>query len=498
MYKLITPSADNCHKGFIPVLILKKPFIIRYFTLYLIKHKSLQVSMNINFDILVIDDEKNIRGLLVDLLEPEGFNVDTAEDGVAGLQKLQEKQYDLVLVDVMMPRKDGLQLLSEAMVFQPNLPVIMMSALNDVNNIITAIKKGAFHFLTKPIDIDLVYSLVNKIVDQKKMNDENRHLKEKLSFYESYPNIIGNSKPFLDAVQRALQIARTEAFCLILGESGTGKELIAELIQKESSRKDAPFFKINCAAIPSNLLESELFGHEKGSFTGAIQMKKGLFELSNLGTLFLDEIGDLELPLQAKLLRAIELGEFTRVGGQKVIKTNVRIISATHRDLPEKIKDKSFREDLYYRLNVVNIYLPTLRERIEDIPILAKHFIKELSVKNFKPEKPITNEALSYLMTYPFKGNVRELKNLMERAVVLSNNDTIDLGDIFGDNTFRQEKHYLQIPIGIPMQDIENIVIKKVLELNNGDKKKTADMLQVSLRKIFYKVKEEKDSPKDH
>ncbi|GMT48718.1 MAG: acetoacetate metabolism regulatory protein AtoC [bacterium] len=452
-----------------------------------------------NISVLVVDDEKNFRSLLDDALSPEGYLVDTAENGEVGLSKVKNKHYDLAIVDVMMPKKDGLEFLSEALIHQPDLTVIMMSAVTDVERIVDATKKGALHFLIKPIDLDVLYSLLNQIVGKIKLNEENIKLKEKLSFYESFPSIIGNSPPLMKVIQQTMQIARTEAFCLILGESGTGKELICDLIHKKSPRAKGPFLKINCAAIPSSRLESELFGHEKGAFTGAYQTKKGLFELADGGTLFLDEIGDLEMALQSKILRAIELGEFSRVGGQKVIKSYVRIISATHRNLHDKIKDNTFREDLYYRLNVVSVRLPPLRDRTEDIPLLASHFIKELSIKNQKKNKLISQEAMNYLMTYPFEGNIRELKNLMERAVVFSTEDIIQLNDIFMDDTFQQEKHYLQIPMTHSLAEIERLVINKILELNKGDKKKTANMLGVSVRKIFYKVKEEKeDEPKDH
>ncbi len=452
-----------------------------------------------NISVLVVDDEKNFRSLLEDALSPEGYLVDTAENGEVGLSKARAKHYDLAIVDVMMPKKNGLEFLSEALIHQPDLIVIMMSAVNDVERIIDATKKGAFHFLIKPIDLDVLYSLLNQIVEKIKLNEENIELKEKLSYYESFPSIIGNSPPLMKVIQQTMQIARTEAFCLILGESGTGKELICDLIHKKSPRAKGPLLKINCAAIPSSLLESELFGHEKGAFTGAYQTKKGLFELADGGTLFLDEIGDLEMALQSKLLRAIELGEFSRVGGQKVIKSYLRIVSATHRNLHNKIKNNTFREDLYYRLNVVSVRLPPLRDRTEDIPLLANHFIKELSIKNQKENKLLSQEAINYLMTYPFEGNIRELKNLMERAVVFSTEETIKLDDIFMDDIFQQEKHYLQVPITLSLADIEKLVINKVLDFNKGDKKKTADMLGVSVRKIFYKVKEEKEEdPKDH
>ncbi len=448
-----------------------------------------------NLSILVVDDEKNFRGLFIDVLSPEGYSVNVAEHGAQGLEKVQDNHYDVAIVDVMMPIMNGLQFLKEALAIQPNLYVIMMSALNDAENIVTAVKHGAFHFLLKPIDIDFLFSLLAKIIEQKKLNEENLKLKEKISFYESYPNILGNSKNFLKVVQQSLQISKTEASCLIRGESGTGKELVCEMIHKESLRKKGPLIKINCAAIPPNLLESELFGHEKGAFTGAYTSKKGVFELANHGTLFLDEIGDLDLSLQAKLLRVIESGEFSRVGAEKSLTTDVRIISATHMDLQKKIKENSFREDLYYRLNVVSISLPSLRERVEDIPLLANHFIKELSIKNQKTAKPISIQALSYLLTYPFEGNIRELKNLMERAVVFSIGDTIELTDIFGEDTFQRDKHYIMVPVNTSLQEIETSVIHKVLELTGGNKKKTAEILNISLRKVFYKVKEEKDKP---
>ncbi|MDH4129063.1 MAG: sigma-54 dependent transcriptional regulator [Spirochaetota bacterium] len=445
-----------------------------------------------NLSILVVDDEKNFRTLLFDALIPEGYFIDEADNGINALKKVQEKHFDVAIVDVIMPQMGGLSFLEKVVILKPNLFIIMMSGLNDVENIIKAIKIGAFHFLTKPLDIDLLYKLLNKIVEQIKLNNENLKLKEKLSFYESYPNIIGTSEAFIKIVQQALQLARTEAFCLLNGESGTGKEVICELIHKESNRKKGPLLKINCAAIPTNLLESELFGYEKGAFTGAYQTKKGLFELADNGTLFLDEIGDLDLTLQAKLLRVIELGEFNRVGGEKTLKSNVRIISATNKDLQQKIKENAFREDLYYRLNVVNLYLPPLRDRVEDIPILVNHFVKELSEKNQKPIKPVSKKTLSYLLTYPFEGNIRELKNLIERAIVFSKDDTIELKDIFDENTFQVEKHYIQIPIDTTMANVESIVIKKVLEFVDGDKKKAAEILNISLRKIFYKLKEEK------
>ncbi|MDH5681475.1 MAG: sigma-54 dependent transcriptional regulator [Spirochaetota bacterium] len=444
--------------------------------------------------ILIVDDEKNFRTMLSDALVPEGYDVETAEDGRKGLEKFASRHFDLAIVDVMMPVMDGLSFLKEVKAKNGALHVIMMSALNDVDNVVSAVKHGAVNFLIKPIDLDVLFPIVSSIEDQIKLNEENIELREKLSLYESHPNIVGNSPKFTSILKKAMQIARTEAFCILFGESGTGKEVICELLHRESPRNKSLLRKINCAAIPPNLLESELFGYEKGAFTGAYQTKKGLFELADKGTLFLDEIGDLDLNLQAKLLRVIELGEFTRVGGERTITSNVRIISATNKDLLAKIQEKTFREDLYYRLNVVNLTLPPLRDRVEDIPLLANHFITELCKKNKKDIRPISLEALEYLRSYPFEGNVRELKNLMERAVVFATGKNIELMDIFGEDTFKYEKHYFQVPINMPMEEIERNVIHKVLELTNGDKKKAAEMLKISVRKIFYKIKEEKEA----
>ncbi len=369
--------------------------------------------------ILVIDDEKSIRNTLKDILEYEKYTVDVAENGPAGLEMLEEKPYDVVLCDIKMPKMDGIEVLEKIREKESDTQVIMISGHGNIDTAVEAIKKGAYDFIEKPPDINRLLITIRNALDKSSLITETKVLKKKIS--KKY-EIIGESPAIRKVRELIDRVAPTEARVLITGANGTGKELVAHQLHEKSNRAHGPFVEVNCAAIPSELIESELFGHEKGSFTSAYKQRKGKFEQAQGGTLFLDEIGDMSLPAQAKVLRALQENKITRVGSDKDIAVDVRVIAATNKDLMEEIKKNNFREDLYHRLSVIIIHVPSLNERLEDIPLLAKHFSEMICGEYGMPVKKFSDDAIEELKKITWTGNVREFRNVVERLIILCGN----------------------------------------------------------------------------
>lgn len=378
--------------------------------------------------ILIIEDEKSIRNVLCNILreEDENYQVEEAENGLEGFDKISKNTYDLVLCDIKMPKMDGVELLEKVMEIQPDTTMVMISGHGDIETAVDCIKKGAFDYISKPPDLNRLINTIRIGLDRKNLMVQNKVLKKKV--HQKY-QMIGNSDALQKIHQMIDRVAPTDARVLITGANGTGKELIAHAIHQKSERSEAPLIEVNCAAIPSELIESELFGHEKGAFTSAIKQRKGKFETANGGTLFLDEVGDMSLKAQAKVLRALQEHKISRVGSDKEIKVNVRVLAATNKDLQKEIKDGNFREDLYHRLGVILIHSPALDERKEDIPDLAAYFIKNICKEYGIVEKSISKDALKILQNYSWSGNVREFRNVIERLIILSP-DTINKEDV--------------------------------------------------------------------
>ncbi len=366
--------------------------------------------------ILVIDDERSIRNTLKEILEYENYEVDTAEDGFEGLELLSQKKYDVAICDIKMPKMDGIEVLDKIMQSYPDTPVVMISGHGDIDTAVGSIKKGAFDFIQKPLDLNRILITLRNAMDKSKLITETRTLKRKVS--RSY-EIVGQSESILKVLGLIDKVAPTEARILITGKNGTGKELVAHQIHEKSKRAGGPFIEVNCAAIPSELIESELFGHEKGSFTSAIKDRKGKFETATGGTLFLDEIADMSLSAQAKVLRALQENTITRVGGEKEIRVDVRIVAATNKELRTEIEEGRFREDLYHRLSVILIHVPTLNERLSDIPLLADHFNRQICESYGIPPRLFTPDAMKELQSIEWSGNIREFRNVLERLIIL-------------------------------------------------------------------------------
>ena len=369
--------------------------------------------------ILVVDDEKSIRNTLREILEYEKFQVDEAEHGQAGLRKLKDKNYDLLLCDIKMPQLDGIELLERAVIMHPDMPVVMISGHGNIETAVEALKKGAFDFIEKPIDLNRLLVTVRNALDKNELVQETKALRKKIPAKKE-SSIIGKSKAINEVTDMIEKVAPTDARVLITGSNGTGKELVARQIHEKSERRKKPFIEVNCAAIPSELIESELFGHEKGAFTSAVKQRKGKFEQAEGGTLFLDEIGDMSVKAQAKVLRALQENKITRVGGDKEIKVNVRVLAATNKDLQEEIQSGRFREDLYHRLSVILIQVPDLKDRKEDIPLLIDFFLEKICAEQGVANKAIDKEAVELLKKKPWSGNIRELRNVVERLTILS------------------------------------------------------------------------------
>jgi DNA-binding NtrC family response regulator len=445
--------------------------------------------MNDSIRILVVDDEASQRELVSGYLKKQGFEVFTAAGGESALELFRQAPMELILTDQRMPGLSGLDLLKAAREINPETQVIVMTAYGSVETAVEAMRDGAADYVAKPLNLDELRQKIQRIVEQHRLYAENRALREELKSRHRIEGIIGESGQMVEVISLVQRVAASEATVLIRGESGTGKELIAKAIHYASPRAARPLVRVNCAALPENLLESELFGHEKGSFTGAISTRKGRFELADTGTLFLDEIGDLPLHLQAKLLRVLQEREFERVGSSQPIKVNVRILSATHRDLESLMRAGQFRDDLYYRLNVVTILVPPLRERRQDLPPLMDHFLKLFAAKNGKSLRGFSRAARDALLRYDYPGNVRELENLLERAVVLCRGDVIDRGDlplILDDPDALSEA---QTQLTAAVEGLERRMIREALKRANGVQTRAAELLGVTERALRYKLK---------
>lgn len=367
--------------------------------------------------ILIIDDEKAIRRTLTDILGFEGFTIDEAADGAEGIKKIKENNYDCILCDIKMPKMDGMEVLTAAREEKPDIPFIMISGHGNIETAVEAVKKGAFDFISKPPDLNRLLITIRNAMDKKSLVAETKQLRKRIS---RGAEMIGDSEGMQKIKDTIAKVAPTDARVLVTGENGVGKEMVARRIHELSARANGPLVEVNCAAIPSELIESELFGHEKGSFTSAIKQRIGKFEQASGGTLFLDEIGDMSLDAQAKVLRALQEGKITRVGGDKEIKVDVRVIAATNKDLMQEVEEKKFRLDLYHRLGVILIHVPSLNDRKDDIPALIKHFLQDISEEYKQPEKDIEDAAIEALQKYNWTGNIRELRNVVERLIILS------------------------------------------------------------------------------
>jgi two-component system response regulator HydG len=455
--------------------------------------------MTENNNVLVVDDDPAHRTMLRTLLTGWGYKIVEVDDGSAAIENVKNQAFDLILMDIRMIKVSGLQALTEIKAFNPAIPVIMMTAYSSVETAVEALKNGAYDYLTKPLDFDELRIAMERAMDHKQLREENRLLKESLGDHFDRRNIIGRSPAMVKLLETVAQVAPSEATVLIAGESGTGKEMIAGAIHFNSPRKTGPFVKINCAAITETLLESELFGHERGAFTGAHRKKEGRFRQAHGGSLFLDEISEMSLGMQVKLLRVLQEREITRVGGEEVIRVDARLIAATNKDLLQEMDKGRFREDLYYRLNVVTLTMPPLRERGEDIPLLAQHFLEMFVKKNNKGIKGFTPQSMDRLLRYDWPGNVRELMNTVERGVVLSSSEYLDEEDLpliqkglpLGrDVPLEMEITDVDtIPSDLPLDEVEKTTILKTLESTGGNKSEAARRLGITRRTLHKKLK---------
>ncbi len=443
--------------------------------------------------ILVVDDDPGHRTMLKTLLTGWGYFIHEADDGSTAIEMVRTRAFDLILMDIRMIKVSGLQALTEIKALNPAIPVIIMTAFSSVETAVEALKTGAYDYLTKPLDFDELRLTMERAMEHTSLKEENRLLRESLGSQFDLRNIIGRSQAMVRLLETVAQVAPTEATVLITGESGTGKEMIAGAIHFNSLRKDFPFVKINCAAITETLLESEIFGHEKGAFTGAYKRKEGRFSQAHRGSLFLDEISEMSAAMQVKLMRVLQEREFTRVGGEETIKVDVRVIAATNKDLLQEIDAGRFRDDLFYRLNVVNLTLPPLKHRKEDIPLLAQHFLRVFSDKNRKQMKGFTPQAMDRLLRYDWPGNVRELMNAVERGVVLSRTEFLDeeqLPLISGTTPLKKEAAPVEIVPGhLPLEEVEKATILNTLEAVRGNKSEAARRLGITRKTLHAKLK---------
>lgn len=447
--------------------------------------------------ILVVDDEKSMCDFLEIMLHKEGYEITSTTSGEKALELLDNNLYSMVLTDVKMPGTDGFEVLRKTKEVSPETVVIMITAYGSPEGAVTAIKEGAYDYITKPFRVEEVKLTIKKSLERSSLIRENIRLRQAVEERYKFWNLIGKSPKMQRVYDLVEKVSQTKANVLITGESGTGKELVAKAVHYNSARKDRSFITLNCGAIPENLLESELFGHMKGSFTGAIANKRGLLEMAEAGTLFMDEIGELSLSLQVKLLRVIQEREFKRVGGTEDIKIDVRIISASNQDLQQKVAQGGFREDLFYRLNVIQIKIPPLRDRKEDIPLLVNHFVRKYSADTGKEIEGISPEALELLLGYDFPGNVRELENIIERSITLETASTIAERHIRSYLNERMISKSMPPSLEIPeegmdlnkvVEDLEKAFILKALEHTGGVKKKAAEILGMNFRAMRYKL----------
>jgi len=441
--------------------------------------------------ILVAEDDAGMRESLSRALRREGFEVLQAEDGAAALEALRRHPADLLIADLRMPGLDGLELLRAAKLVAPETEVIVISGHGTIEEAVDAMKEGAYDFLTKPFDRAPLIRAVRQALERRALILENRSLQRRLDELAGAGEIIGVSPALREALALVRRVAPTSATVLIQGESGTGKELVAHALHDLSPRRGKPFVRVNCAALPETLLESELFGYEKGAFTGALGRKEGRFQRADGGTLLLDEVGDLLPVTQAKLLRVLQEGEFEPLGATRTLRVDVRVLAATNQDLGQLVRDKRFREDLYYRLQVITIVVPPLRERREDVPLLAQHFLRRFAAKNHREVDGFTEAALGRLLDYPWPGNVRELEHAVERAVILARGGLLDVGDFPDAITAAEPRaRVVPIPIGMPLEEVEQRLIEETLRQTKGDKELAAKLLGIGSRTIYRKLKE--------
>ncbi|MBN1636504.1 MAG: sigma-54-dependent Fis family transcriptional regulator [Deltaproteobacteria bacterium] len=443
-----------------------------------------------NKTILVVDDEIGIRQSLQRILEKEGYHVLTASNGEEAFKVIRQNHIDLVVSDIRMAGMDGLELLKVSKSVSPCIEFIMITGFASVDTALDSMKEGAYDYLTKPFKKADILKAVDKAIEKQTLEMNNIYLKERLEELESGPLIESASPKMRKVVDLVKQVAPSEATVLILGESGTGKEVIADRIHNLSPRKDREMIKVNCAAIPETLIESELFGYEKGAFTGAASRREGRFEAADKSTIFLDEIGEIPPAVQIKLLRVLQEGTFERLGSNKSLRVDTRIIAATNKNLAEQVKQGRFREDLYWRLNVINIGLPLLKERKEDIPALLQHFLNRFTKKNSKTIKGITSHSLEILMNYDWPGNVRELENVVERCVVLDRDGTIAEDDLPPEivQTSSSAVELFTVELGTPLDEIEKKLMEKTLQHTKGDKTLASKLLGVSTRTLYRKI----------
>lgn len=443
--------------------------------------------------ILVVDDEASHRTMLRAVLTAEGYAITEAAAGGEALRAVEQEPFDLILMDLRMTTMDGIEALTRIRQISPLVPVLIMTAYASVKTAVEALKAGAFDYVTKPLDIEELKVLIDKALDHYHLKQENLSLKERLGDRFDFTRIIGRSAPMKALLETLALVAPTDATVLILGESGTGKEVIANAIHQNSPRAGRPFVKVACAALPEQLLESELFGHEKGAFTGAAARREGRFQMADTGTIFLDEVGEMSGAIQTKLLRVLQERAFEPLGSNRTVTVDIRVIAATNKDLAGEVKAGRFREDLFYRLNVVPLTIPPLRERREDIALLADHFLAVFREKNKKPLKAISGKALDLLVRYDWPGNVRELENCIERAVILARDEVIVPADL--PPQIHQQPHdsadaALGLPYGISLDEMEKALILKTLDETGGNRTRTAEILGINRRTLQNKLKD--------
>ncbi|MBK6520389.1 MAG: sigma-54-dependent Fis family transcriptional regulator [Polyangiaceae bacterium] len=440
--------------------------------------------------ILIVDDEANARAALSEILHEEGYTTEVAADGFKALGKLADFNPDVVLTDLKMPGLDGIGLMHKVRELAPAVTVVVMTAFGTIPNAVEAVQKGAYHYLTKPLNFQELSLVVERAVERARLLADNERLRDRLRGTAVEGHIVASHPRMTDVLKMAEQVASSRATILILGETGTGKELVAELIHRASPRKSKPLVRLNCAALSESLLESELFGHERGAFTGAVGRREGRFEQADGGTLFLDEVSEIPISTQVKLLRVLQERTFERVGGNETVHVDVRIISASNRDLALRVREGAFREDLFYRLNVVNLALPSLRERASDIPELATFFLKRYAQENHKPLEGMSDEALAALVSYGWPGNVRELENVIERAVVLCDAPRIEARHLPPHLAPSAPRDAPPAIPGATIAELERYAILKTLEACRGSTSRAAAVLGVSPRKVQYKLRE--------
>jgi len=441
--------------------------------------------------ILVVDDDASIREALVAGLKKLGQEIIAAASGSEALEEVRRQPVDLAIIDLKLPDMEGTDLFEALRIIRPDAIAIMISGLATVNDAVTALKKGIYDFITKDFRMHELRKVVSKALETQEILAENQRLRQALQERSLTGRLIGRSEALFKVIHLVNQIAPVKSTVLLTGESGVGKELVAEAIHDQSPRRDQPLVKLNCGALPEGLIESELFGHEKGAFTGAIQQRKGRFELADNGTMFLDEISEIPPATQVKLLRVLQEGEFERVGGTQTLKTDVRVIAATNEDLEAAVAEGRFRKDLYYRLNVIHLHIPPLRDRQEDIPLLALHFLDKFCMENNRAPMGISPEAMAALKSHYWPGNIRELQNVVERAVALCQGNMVELEDLPDEvRRYSPEDDQIIIPVGASMEEIERRAILKTLKKTQGDKELTARLLGIGLATLYRRLKD--------